>query len=99
VVEQVEYVSKLRNPSVGMLISSVYISKFFDLSFSCKRKHAKKNGKYVKDIRNMFSRLLFMVQFFARQTRPYPPNYKILREIFEEKRLLCDKDQQMHPFP
>jgi len=31
-----------------------------------------------------------MVQFFARQTRPYPPNYKILRETSEEKRLLCE---------
>ena len=28
-----------------------------------------------------------MVQFFARQTRPYLPNYKILRETFEEKPL------------
>ena len=28
-----------------------------------------------------------MVQFFARQTRPYLPNYKILRETFEEKLL------------
>jgi len=44
VVEQVEYVSKLRNSSVGMLISSVYISKFFYLSVSLryKLKHAKK---------------------------------------------------------
>jgi len=69
-----------------MLISSVYISKYFNLSasYSCILEHAKRYGKYVKDIKKMFSRLLFMVQFFVRQTCPYPPNYKILRETFEE---------------
>lgn len=31
----------------------------------------------------MFSRFLYTVQFFARKTRPYPPNYKILRETLD----------------
>jgi hypothetical protein len=55
-----------------MSISSVYINKFFNLSasFSCILKHAKRYGKYVQDIKKIFSRLLFMVQFFARKTRP-----------------------------
>ena len=77
-----------------MLLTSVYICKYLNLSacFSCILKHAKRYGKYVKDIKKMFSRRLFMVQFFAKKKPPVPAESDHLaRYSWRETLPMCER--------